>query len=522
MNPRNGDKIMYLKKSVAFFLVFLGTLFFIPSLLSGNCFTVLVGKKASADGAVLFGHNEQNGGRRIINYRYIPRMKYKPGDKVVLKNGGTLPQVEETYAMLWLQNPGVQFGDSYFNEWGVVVSSDACPTREDPYQVLVERGDITDGGIGYMLRRLVAQRAKSAREGVKIAGELLNKFGYTSSGRSLIIADPNEAWVLAIARGKHWIAQRCPDDEVVLLPNIHIIGAEADIRDTENVMASPGLVEYALERGWYDPSEAEPFNFKKHFCPSPRKGSFMDKYGVDPRQWYAQCMVKGEQIPLGSVKELPFSVKPGKKMTVKDVAEILRSHLEGTEFDTTDGYEKGSPHKIRSEAAHICGPTTQEGAVYQLRSGMPLEIGCVVWRSLAAPCTSVLTPWYLGMDEMPDCYFKPGDIADELDLKRHFDYPPERFEFDSDFAFDVFNELENLVDTDYKKAIKIVRSEWNMFEDQQFAVQSALEETALSLYKKDKKLAVDFLTDYSLSRANRALSKAKKLVKRLKTLFWRF
>jgi len=146
----------------------------------------------------------------------------------------------------------------------------------------------------------------------------------------------------------------------------------------------------------------------------------------------------------------------------------------------------------------------------------------VVWRSLAAPCTSVLTPWYLGMDEMPDCYFKPGDIADELDLKRHFDYPPERFEFDSDFAFDVFNELENLVDTDYKKAIKIVRSEWNMFEDQQFAVQSALEETALSLYKKDKKLAVDFLTDYSLSRANRALSKAKKLVKRLKTLFWRF
>jgi len=400
-------------------------------------------------------------------------MKYKPGDKVVLKNGGTLPQVEETYAMLWLQNPGVQFGDSYFNEWGVVVSSDACPTREDPYQVLVERGDITDGGIGYMLRRLVAQRAKSAREGVKIAGELLNKFGYTSSGRSLIIADPNEAWVLAVARGKHWIAQRCPDDEVVLLPNIHIIGAEADIRDTENVMASPGLIEYALERGWYDPSEAEPFNFKKHFCPSP-------------------------------------------------VAEILRSHLEGTEFDTTDGYEKGSPHKIRSEAAHICGPTTQEGAVYQLRSGMPLEIGCVVWRSLAAPCTSVLTPWYLGMDEMPDHYFKPGDIADELDLKRHFDYPPERFEFDSDFAFDVFNELENLVDTDYKKAIKIVRSEWNMFEDQQFAVQSALEETALSLYKKDKKLAVDFLADYSLSRANRALSKAKKLVKRLKTLFWRF
>jgi dipeptidase len=513
---------MYSKKSIVFFLVILSALFFIPSSVSGNCFTVLVGKKASVDGAVLFGHNEQNGGRRIVNYRYIPRIKHKPGDMVILKNGGTLPQVEETYAMLWLQNPGVQFGDSYFNEWGVVLSSDACPTREDSNKELIERGDITDGGIGYMLRRLVAQRAKSAREGVKIAGELLSRFGYTSSGRSLIIADPNEAWVLSIARGKHWIAQRCPDDEVVLLPNIHIIGAEADIHDTENVMASKGLVEYAVERGWYDPSQGEPFNFKKHFCPPPWKGSFMDKYGVDPRQWYAQCMVKGKQIPLGSVKELPFSVKPAEKMTVKDVADILRSHLEGTEFDATEGYEKGSPHKIRSEAARICGPTTQEGAVYQLRSGMPREIGCVVWRSLAAPCSSVLTPWYLGMDKMPDHYFKPGRIEEELDLKRHFDYPLERFDFDPDFAFDVFNELENLVNIDYKKAINIVRAEWDVFEDQQFAVQSALEETALRLYEKDKKLAVAFLTDYSLSRAGLAFSKAKKLVNRLKTLFWRF
>jgi dipeptidase len=522
MNLKDGDKIMYSKKPIAFLLVFLCVLFFTPSFLSGNCFTVLVGKKASADGAVLFGHNEQNGGRRIINYRYVPRMRYKAGDKVILKNGGTLPQVEETYALLWLQNPGVEFGDSYFNEWGVVVSSDACPTKEDSYQALVDRGDITDGGIGYMLRRLVAQRAESAREGVKIAGELLSRFGYTSSGRSLIIADPDEAWVLEIARGKHWIAQRCPDDEVVLLPNIHIIGAEADIDDTENVIASPGLVDYAVERGWYDPSQGERFSFKKHFCPPPREGSFMDKYGVDPRQWYAQCMVKGEPIPLGSVKELLFSVKPERKLTVKDVVGVLRSHLEGTEFDTTEGYEKGSPHKVRSEGARICGPTTQEGAVYQLRSWMPREIGCVVWRSLAAPCSSVLTPWYLGMDEMPDHYFKPGDISEELDLKRHFEYPQDRFDFDPDFAFDVFNELENLVDIDYKKAINIVRAEWDVFEDQQFAVQSALEETALRLYEKDKELAKDFLTDYSLSRANRALYKAKKLVNRLKTLFWRF
>jgi len=503
-------------------LIFLLSLFLIiPSFINGNCFTVLVGKKASVDGSVLFGHNEQNGGRRIINYRYIPRMKYEPGDKVILKNGGELPQVDMTWAMLWLQNPEVQFGDSYFNEWGVVVSSDACPTREDSYKELAQRGDIKDGGIGYMLRRLVAQRAKTARQGVEIAGDLLNQFGYVSSGRSLIIADPNEAWVLAIARGKHWIAQKCPDDEVVLLPNIHIVGAEADLSDTENVLASPGLKEYAIERGWYDPSSGEPFSFKKAFSPSPWKKSFRAKYGVDPRQWYGQSLVKGEIIDLASVNDLPFSVKPKSPMTVQSVIKVLRSHLEGTRFDTTENYEKGSPHKIRSEASRICGSTTQEGAVYQLRSWMPVEIGCVVWRSLAAPCSSVLTPWYLCMDEMPDHYYKPGDIKEELDLNRHFDYPVKRFEFDSNFAFDVFNALENLVDFDYKKAIKMVRSEWDLIEEHQFDIQPVIEETALEIYKKDQEMAKEFLTDYSLSRAALALHKAKNLVKKLKMIFWR-
>ena len=514
MNIRLNAKYLFI--FAALFLLFF------PVHTAGDCFTVLVGKNASSDGSVLFGHNEQNGGRRIINYWYIPRIPYPAGAEVALKNGGRLPQVEETYAMMWLQNPEVQFGDSYFNEWGVAVSSDACPTREDSYQELVERGDITDGGIGYMLRRLVAQRARTAREGVRIAGELLNRFGYTSSGRSLIIADPHEAWVLGIARGKHWIAQRCPDDEVVLLPNIHIIGREADLSDKENVMASPDLVEYAVERGWYEPSEEKPFSFKDVYGYPPRKNSFRDKYGVDPRQWYAQGLVKGKHIDLDSVESLPFSVKPENKMTVASAAEILRSHMEGTEFDTTHNYKKGSPHEIRSPGSRICGPTTQEGAVYQLRSWMPADIGCVAWRALAAPCTSVLTPWYLGMKKAPFRYHKPGEGTDELDIQKHFHYPEERFEFDPDLAFDVFNSLENLINEDYKRAIHLVRKEWDRFEKQQFAVQDAVEETALKLYNRDKDLAAAFLTDYSTARAALALSKAEDLVRQLKKIFWRY
>lgn len=507
------------KKKILNIFLCLSLVFALNISLQADCFTVLVGKKASADGSVLFGHNEQNGGRRIVNYWVVPRIKHEPGELVKLKNGGTLPQVEETYAFIWLQNVGVQFGDSYFNEWGVVVSSDFCPTREDSFEALCERGDITDGGIGYMLRRLIAERAKTAREGIKIAGELLSQFGYTSSGRSYVIADPEEAWILAVSRGKHWIAQRCPDDEVVLLPNIHIIGDEANLKDKGNVMASPGLVDYAVKRGWYDPDSSLPFSFKDAFSPPPMPGSFFSEYGCDPRQWYAQSLVLDRFIELPTEGSLPFSVKPSRKMTVADVARILRSHSEGSPFDRSEGYEKGSPHLVRSPA-NICSKTTQEGAVYQLRSWLPREIGCLVWRTSAAPCVNPMTPWYLGITDTPESYRKPIPLEKNLDIEYHFNYPEEYLRFDPKFAFDIFNELENVVERDYKKAIKIVRQVWDRFEETQFKIQPEIEKKALEIYEKDKEAARNFLTDYTHSRAMLALFKAKDLISELKTRLW--
>jgi dipeptidase len=362
-------------KFLSLFSVLLFVSIFHASFARADCFAVIVGKKASADGSVLVGHNEQNGGRVILNYRCVPRMKHKPGLKVTLKNGGTLPEVAETNAMIWREMPGLDFSDSYFNEHGVMVASNACPTREDSCDELVKRGDITDGGIGYMLRRLVAQRAKTAKEGVSIAGELVNRFGYCASGRSYIIADPDEAWVFSVVRGKRWIAQRCPDDGVVLLANVHIIGAEADLKDRENVMASAGLVDYAAKHGWYDPASGKPFSFKNAFNKPPGKGSFEEKYGCDPRQWYAQSLVTGRFIELPVREPLPFSVKLARKMTVRDVAKILRSHGEKIPEDAVKkkGKDDSDTAASISALATICSRDTQEGAVYQLRSALPKE-----------------------------------------------------------------------------------------------------------------------------------------------------
>jgi dipeptidase len=324
---------------------------------------------------------------------------------------------------------------------------------------------------------------------------------------------------VSAARGKHWIAQRCPDDEVVLLPNIHIIGPEADLEDKNNVLASPGLVDYAVSRGWYDPASGKPFSYKDAFNRPPREGSFMDKHGCDPRQWYAQSMVLGKFIELPVKESLPFSVKPSHRMTVADVAKILRSHSENSPFDASDGYRSGSPHLSRG-AANICSKTTQEGAVYQLRSWLPKEIGCLVWRTTAAPCCNAFTPWYLGITETPRPFYKEGEVEEALDVDFHFHYPEEKIAYDPEFAFDVFNSLENLVDLQYRRAIKIVKAVWEPFERTQINLQPYVEETALKLHEKDKTLAAKFLTDYTSSRALLALEKAKQLNKKLRTLFW--
>lgn len=455
----------------------------VPSSPVLGCYTVVVGKDASADGSVIFGHNEQNGGDRIINLRVIPRIKYNSSEVVKLLRGGTLPEVPETYSFIWSENPGIEFSDTYINEWGVAVASNGCPTREDSYTQLVARGEIVDGGIGYMLRRLIVQRAKTAREGVQIAGELLNRFGYSDSGRTLTIADPNEAWLLSIVRGKHWVAQRVPDDEVALLPNVHII-SEIDLNDSENFIGTPDIVDYAIKRGWFNPALGSPFSFRAVYNQS--RGD-----GWDMRQWQGQYLVTGGTIELSHAEQLPFSVKPEKKLTVKDVINILRYH---------------------GPRGTICGPQTQEAAVFQLRSWLPPQIGCIYWRTSAEPCSGVLIPWYLGITETPFVYYKPVDLNEHLTLSFHFNPPAGTFDYDPNFAWWAFKTLQDLVN-DHQISMERVRTVFDDFEASAFANQSAIEEEALRLFSRDKELVKLYLTNYSNKLALQAVDMAIEMAK---------
>lgn len=449
-----------------------------------GCYAVIVGRKASADGSVLLGHNEQNGGQPIINFRRVPRQAFDPRAVVRLRRGGVLPQVEQTGALLWAEMPGREFSDTHCNEWGVAIVSDQCRTREDDYETLVRRGEIRQGGIGHMFRRLVAQRARSAREGVELAGRLIEQFGYVDSGRTYVVADPREAWLLAVVRGRRWVARRVPDDVVVLLPNIHIIG-EVDLEDTDNFLGSADLIDYAVRRGWFDPRGGEAFNFRKVYR--------LDRSDPpDMRRWWGRQLVSGRRTPWPPKEPPPIGVQPRRKMTVAAVAEILRN---------TSG-----PGRKLSTAR------TQECAIFQLRADVPREIGCVYWRTTAEPAVSVLTPWHLGITATPEQYYRGADIKTQLSLDRHFNPPQGTFDPDPQSAWWTFKRLQDLVHEDYENRIKVVRPVWATLEKRAFTDQPATEKRALELWESDPDAARAFLTQYCADLADEAVRQAKQLI----------
>ncbi|MCP4710970.1 MAG: hypothetical protein GY869_20290 [Planctomycetes bacterium] len=445
------------------------------------CFCVVVGKNASFDGSVLIGHNEQNSGARYINFRRIPRIQHQPGAMVTFRGGAQIPQVAETYSYLWSQNPGASFGDAYFNEFGVAVVSNACGDRNARGE-----GNVESGGATYLFRRLVVERAKTAREGVQIAGKIIEQIGYGSS-RSYTIADKNEAWMLSLTNGKQWVAQRIKDDEVAVLPNIYIID-KVDLNDKDHFLASPDLISYATEEGWYNPADGKPFSFCDAYS-APRRTK------VDPRQWRAQSLVTGREVPETPDRQLPFAIKPSKKMTIKDVATVLRYHG-----------GKGA----------ICSPRTQEVGIFQLRADMPTEIGCVYWRTNAEPCTSILVPWYCGITETPPSYYHNVPVETQLTLEYQFGGAPALGDLDKNHAWLPFQKIQDWVAQNHDERCPLIRNQFDKFEDKLFAAQERFDARTVKLYQQDKEQAINMITRYSATQARTAVISAQSLIMQLK------
>ncbi|MFC1565670.1 C69 family dipeptidase [Candidatus Neomarinimicrobiota bacterium] len=446
-----------------------------------NCFSILAGKDATVEGSVLFAHNEDDSGINLVNWYKVPRLTHQKGGKISLINGGQIPQVNETYSFLWLEMPGQTFSDSYMNEWGVTIASDACQSKENA-------PDLVNGGIGYYLRRIMAERAKSAKEAVRIAGSIVDSIGYASSGRTYCIADQTGAWMMSVVNGNHWVAQRVPDDHVAIIPNYYTI-EQIDLTDTLNFLGSADIVEYAIDRGWYEPKSKKEFNFRIAYG----KPSSINNVRNMARNWGATNSLSPVVYEISD--DFPFSFKPKEKVSVQDLMEVLEYHYEGTSLEDRT---ISTPHDY--DILPICRIDTQYGMVAQLRNWLPTEIGSVLWFAPHRPCSQVFIPWYFDVSNIPT-NFAVGDYNSALE--NHFvKYDDIKSQTNYHKFWDYVNYAEQ-VDNDYYTLILSVKTHQKIVQKEIFNEYNNFDKNIINLYNNNPKTASNSINIFTKKMINK-------------------
>ena len=321
-------------------------------LISILCFGIIAGRNATTDGYVYLGHNEDQWGEQMLNIYNVPATK-------------------DRAAYLWFEFPGQASGDSYANEYGVCISSDQCKSREDRAQ----------GSIIYEVRTTAIQKAHSAREAVHIIGSLVERFGYADSGRSYLVADQKEGWVVAVVKGRHWVAQRVPDDEIATIPNYYTIG-EINLKDTVNFLGSKDIIKYARKRGWYKPRRDGAFSFRKAYADP---GTLTDSHNIK-RHTLAQNSFFGN-TDLDS-----FSRKPRQKFHRRHLSLLLTQEP-------------------------ICNKNTALTTIFTMNPVFPPKRGTVIWVGLPNQDAASQSQWTVFTKSPESCHRYA--TADEA-LEKHF------------------------------------------------------------------------------------------------------
>jgi dipeptidase len=473
-----------------------------------SCTSIMVGKKASADGSVITSHTCDGGYRTwmrmepsvefkndttIAIYKGVLKTETPTDSRNVAKMGAIFQPAMKTYAFLNTAYPCL-------NEKQLAIGETTFSGRPEM---------INPDGLFYIeeLQRIALQRCKTAREAIKLIGELVKAYGYADAGECLTIADKNEVWHFEIlGEGKEkigavWAAQRIPDDHVGISANISRIGV-IDFNNKDFFMASENVKTVAKALGYWD--GVEEFKFYKAYNKEGHRPFAIREYFV------LSALAPSLQLKF-DVDELPFSVKPDKKVSVRDVMHLYRETYEGTEWDMTKNLlvdrkiNDSITERVKSNYANPwmtadmikminsidSGNVTFQRTVavawcsysfiVQLRDWLPDEVGGVAWFSLDNPGESPRFPIFCGTKQLPDLFNVCG-----------------QYRFRTDAALWWYRRANRLATVKWQTARKTIEENVIYFEDKAFEELPILEEKVKqAVLKGDHKLATKLATDYT-------------------------
>lgn len=457
-----------------------------------GCTNVIVTKGASADGSCMVSYAADS--HVLFGELYFkPEKDWKLGDKLRVydwdsgKYLGLIDQVEHTYKTI-----------GNMNEHQLIIAETTFGGRSE----LADPNGIMDYG---SLIYITLQRAKTAREAIKVMTDLTKQYGYFSEGETFSIIDKNEAWIMEMVgkgkkeKGSVWVARRIPDGFICSHANQSRI-TTFPLNDPANCLYAPDVISFARENGWYDGPDSE-FSFCDAYCPA----DFGGLRGCEARAWSAFNILcnglftfydnDGNLVTKDAYSYLDFAmgynpenkmplwVKPSKKITMKNVADVMRDHYEGTPMDMTQDIGAGGnalPYRWRPMDFEFNGKTyTNERAIAtqqtgfwfvgQARCDYPDVIGGILWFGTDDAATSYLTPIYANTNEVPEC-FKEGN-------GNMLSYSPTS-------SFWMNNRISNACYKMYNIMAPYVRERIDKFENEQMEKVRQIDNQALDLYKK--------------------------------------
>ena len=470
------------------------------------CSNFIVGKKASVDGSVMCSYSADDYGM-FQNLCHYPAAKHAKGEMRKIydwdtnKYHGEIPEAAQTYSVI-----------GNINEWQVTIGETTYGGREE----MADSTGIMDYG---SLIYVALQRSKTAREAIKVMTTLANTYGYNSEGETFTICDPNEAWIMEMmgkgagSKGAVWVALRIPDDAVCAHANQSRIG-KFNMKDKKNVMYAKDVVSFARSKGWFQGKDAD-FSWKMAYA----KPDFSGRRFCDARAWsmlnHFYDMTPYLDWALGKnpdAQDMPLWVVPNKKVSVKDVENVMRDHYEGTPLSVADGSDIGGgiwemPYRPTPLMYKVDGKqyfnerpvsTQQSGFVFvsQMRSWLPREIGGVFWFANDDANMAAFTPVYCSMTERPECYNTPG--ADAL-------------HFSKKNAYWVCNMTSNMVYPRYSLMFPTLKEVRDSLDNSYIAAQAGVEKKAQELYAQNPQAAVKYLNDYSVEKAQQMLARWNQL-----------
>ena len=485
------------------------------------CTSITVGRLASADGSVFTSHTDDSHRTRSW-IDIVPARKHQPGETVPMykrvKNDslampayahiriGEIPQVEETYGYINTAYPSL-------NTKQLGIGESTFGGREELQ---------SDSGLidCQRLCQLMLERNTTARGAIRMADELLKKYGWNDYGEALTIADKNEVWhfeVVGPGKGKTgavWVAQRVPDDHVSVNANASTI-KEINLDDADHFMASENIYQVAKDNGWWDP-EKETFRFCYAYAPHSRTS-----LAARRREWRVFDLLAPSLHLDPNAENFPFSIKPDTLVTLEKLISIFKDYYQGTPFDmrktltVTDEngktvisplanpfmpYDANKLFKINGGWGWLGERTiarwyTMYATIIQLRNWLPDEVGGVEWLAMDNVASSVYVPVYGSVTDLPRQYKVPGRVNG----------------YTLESAWWIFNRTGTLAAQRWGDAHKDVDAVWEPIQKKFIEEQPGIDKAALLLYKKNPQEAITFLTGYTNQQGSMVMKRCIKL-----------